>query len=167
MRRFTLFITLFVIWILLTYARPFNMITFQENLIIGFLAALLVGIYLGDLLPEKVYKFYQPHRIFALLGYLPVFFWYVILANLDVAYRVLHPRLPIRPGIVKVKTGIKSETGRVALANSITLTPGTLSVDLIGDTLYVHWIYVRSEDMEEATRLIVKRFERYLKRIFD
>ena len=167
MRRFTLFLTLFIIWLFLVYNRPYDVVTFQQNLFIGFLVSLFIGIYLGDLIPEKVYKFYNPIRIFHFLTYLPVFLWYVILANLDVAYRVLHPRLPIHPGIVKVKTKIKSETGRVALANSITLTPGTLSVDLQGDTLYVHWIYVKSEDIEEATRIIVKRFEGYLRKIFD
>jgi len=167
LKRFTLFLALFIIWLLLVYNRPYDTVAFKQNLFIGFIVSLFIGIYLGDLIPERVYKFYSPVRIFNFLIYLPVFFWYVILANLDVAYRVLHPRLPIRPGIVKVKTKIKSDTGRVALANSITLTPGTLSVDMVGDTIFVHWIYVRSEDVEEATKIIVKRFERYLMKIFD
>jgi multicomponent Na+:H+ antiporter subunit E len=84
-----------------------------------------------------------------------------------VAYRVLHPKLPIEPGIVKVKTSLSTLTGRVALANSITLTPGTLTVDLTDDGyLYVHWINVRAVDVEEATRKIVKRFEPILKEVF-
>jgi len=166
-KRFTLFIVLFIVWVLLIYSKPLDKVAFQQNLWIGLVVSLFVGVYLGDLLPERVSKFYNPRRILAFLGYLPVFFWYCLLANLDVAYRVLHPGLPIRPGIVKVKTSIKSESGRVALANSITLTPGTLSVDLVGDTLYVHWIYVRSENIEEAAEYIVKRFEKFLKIIFD
>ncbi|MCK4510510.1 Na+/H+ antiporter subunit E, partial [bacterium] len=52
------------------------------------------------------------------------------------------------------------------LANSITLTPGTFTLDIIGDTLLVHWIVVKSEDGEEAARLISGRFEKYLKAVF-
>jgi multicomponent Na+:H+ antiporter subunit E len=90
------------------------------------------------------------------------------LANLDVAYRVLHPYRPIEPGIVKVKTTLKSEVARVALANSITLTPGTMSVALTDDGhIYVHWIKVGSKDLEEATRRIVGRFEPILKEVFE
>ena len=88
-------------------------------------------------------------------------------SNLDVAYRVFHPEIPIRPGIVKVKTTLKSEVARTFLANSITLTPGTLTVDCIEDNLYVHWINIVSEDPEVETRLIVDKFEKYLKKIFE
>jgi multicomponent Na+:H+ antiporter subunit E len=102
------------------------------------------------------------------LVYIPVFFWAMLKANLDVLYRVAHPALPIRPGIVKVKTTLASESGRTILANSITLTPGTMTVDLTDDGyLYVHWINVASTDVEEATRRIVSTFERILARIFD
>ena len=88
-------------------------------------------------------------------------------SNLDVAYRVLHPDMPIRPGIVKVRTTLKSEIAKTFLANSITLTPGTLSVDIDGQDLYVHWINVRGEDPEEHTAEIVKPFEGLLRRIFE
>jgi multicomponent Na+:H+ antiporter subunit E len=77
--------------------------------------------------------------------------------------------MPIRPGIVKVKTSLKSTEARTALANSITLTPGTFTVDLDDEegALYVHWLAVKAEDEEEATREIVSRFEPLLARIFD
>ena len=89
-------------------------------------------------------------------------------ANLDVVYRALHPAMPIKPGIVKIKTSLKTDSGITALANSITLTPGTLTVDLTDDGfLYVHWINVKSTDVEQATRLIAQRFEWFLKRIFE
>ena len=96
-------------------------------------------------------------------------------ANLDVVYRALHPKMPIKPGIVKIKTNLKTESGITALANSITLTPGTLTVDLMDDGdpasrqtyLYVHWINVKTDDVEQATKLIARRFEWFLKRIFE
>jgi multicomponent Na+:H+ antiporter subunit E len=98
-----------------------------------------------------------------------MFLWECFKANLDVAYRVLHPRLPIHPGIVKVRTKLTTDTALTFLANSITLTPGTMSVDIDKDNgiLYIHWIDVKTKDVESATRIIVDRFEKVLKKIFD
>ena len=107
-------------------------------------------------------------RIFWFLVYIPVFFYYVIVANIDVAYRVLHPKMPINPGIVKIKTNLKTDSGITALANSITLTPGTLTIDLTEDGfLYIHWINVKSTDIEEATKHIGQRFEYFIAKIFE
>ena len=53
------------------------------------------------------------------------------------------------------------------LANSITMTPGTIAVDIVGDDLFVHWIYVSSEDPEEYSRKIAGRFEKYIKKTFE
>jgi multicomponent Na+:H+ antiporter subunit E len=86
---------------------------------------------------------------------------------MDVAYRVLHPRMPIRPGIVKVKTSLKSDMAKMLLANSITMTPGTITVDIIDDDLYIHWIYIKSEDPEVYTGMITGAFEKYIKKIVE
>jgi multicomponent Na+:H+ antiporter subunit E len=76
---------------------------------------------------------------------------------------VLAPSLPIRPGVVRVRTGLQSHLGRLILANSITLTPGTLSVDVLGDTILIHWIDCPPEvDIEQATQAIVGSFERHI-----
>jgi len=91
----------------------------------------------------------------------------MIKANFDVAYRVIHPRMPINPGIVLIKTDLKSDSGKLALANSITLTPGTLTMDVKGENLLIHWINVKTTDTDEATKIIGKRFERFLKVIFS
>ena len=53
------------------------------------------------------------------------------------------------------------------LANSITMTPGTISVDIIDDYLYIHWIYISSEDPEVYTGIITGAFEKYIKRIIE
>jgi multicomponent Na+:H+ antiporter subunit E len=105
-------------------------------------------------------------RIFFLLVYIIVLLTEIIKANFDVAYRVLHPRMPIKPGIVVIKTSLKSDIAKLILANSITLTPGTFTLDVVGDDLLIHWINVKAEDIEAATKLIGGRFERYLKPIF-
>ena len=75
---------------------------------------------------------------------------------------LIDPTLPINPGIVEVKTRLKSPLGRLVLANSITLTPGTLTVETKDDSFFIHWIDVSSQDIESATQKIVRTFEKYL-----
>jgi multicomponent Na+:H+ antiporter subunit E len=72
------------------------------------------------------------------LRYFPWLALQILKANLEVARRVLHPRLPISPVLVRIKAGQKTAIARVLYANSITLTPGTVTVDLSGDELTVH-----------------------------
>jgi multicomponent Na+:H+ antiporter subunit E len=108
----------------------------------------------------------DPKRVIYALVYVPYLLWSIILSNLDVARRVLSPRLDINPGIVRVRTGLKNPVGRLILANSITLTPGTLSVDIVGDYLYIHWVDVKARDTEAASRRIAASFEKYLEVIF-
>jgi len=105
--------------------------------------------------------------MFWFIIYFPLFVWYCIRANLDVAYRVIHPKMPLRPGIVKIKTSLKKDISKTFLANSITLTPGTMTVDIDGEYLYIHWIWIVDERTEEATKLIAGKFEKYIRRIFE
>ena len=167
MRRLVYFVLAFVIWILLSWPFVDGRIDLQV-LTAGVIASGIVAVLFHEILPQEHHVFVSAARIFWALVYIPVFFYYVILANFDVVYRALHPKMPINPGIVKIKTKLKTESGITALANSITLTPGTLTVDLTDDGfLYVHWINVKSTDMEEATRLIVDKFEYFLEKIFE
>lgn len=155
------FIILFVLWLLLTWSLE------PAQVIAGALVALLAVGLAGDIFLFKVGRAFNPVRIFWMLVYIPYLIWYIVLANFDVAYRVIHPDLPIRPGIVKIKTSLTTDMAKTFLANSITLTPGTLTVDIRGDELYVHWIYVKGRDIEEWTRNIAGRFEPILRRIFE
>jgi multicomponent Na+:H+ antiporter subunit E len=100
-----------------------------------------------------------------MLVYLGNFMVALVRANLDLALRVISPSLPINPALVKVKTSLKSPLGKLLLANTITLTPGTLTVDVIDDTLLVHWVYCPpGTDMQQATDKIAASFERHLGR---
>jgi multicomponent Na+:H+ antiporter subunit E len=161
MRYLALFLLTFVFWLLLTFDLS------VPNLIAGGAAALVTALLFTKYFFQKVVKFIQPVRYFWLLVYLVIFTWECIKANFDVAYRVLHPAMPIKPGIVKVHLELKSDFARTMLANSITMTPGTISVDIIGDVLFVHWIYVRSEDPDVYSRKIAGKFEKYIKKIFE
>ncbi len=161
MKRFIHFIILVGIWLLLTWSLQW------QEVLIGVAVALLAELLLGDIFPVGAVKLINPVRFFWMIVYALVFTWYVIKANFDVAYRVLNIYMPINPGIVRVKTRLKTDMARTFLANSITLTPGTLSVDIRGDKLYVHWINITSKDPEVETDIIVKRFENLLERIFE
>jgi multicomponent Na+:H+ antiporter subunit E len=146
------------------------MLTFEftfSNFIVGVAASLITSLIFTRFFVKDVYKLIQPHRYFWFLVYLVVFIRECIKANIDVAYRVLHPAMPIRPGIVKVKTTLKSDMAKMLLANSITMTPGTISVDIIDDYLYIHWIYISSDNPEVYTGIITGAFEKYIKRIIE
>ncbi len=73
-----------------------------------------------------------------LARYTPWLLWQIVLANVDVARRILNPKLPIAPRLIRIKAKQRSALGRTVFANSITLTPGTVSVDLEGDEIVVH-----------------------------
>jgi multicomponent Na+:H+ antiporter subunit E len=167
MRRVIYFVIAFIIWVIGAWPFVDGRIDIQV-VIAGLIASAIVAVLFHEILPKEHRVFLSPVRVFWALVYVPVFFYYVLKANLDVVYRAVHPRMPIRPGIVIIKTILKTESGITALANSITLTPGTLTVDLTDDGfLYIHWINVKSEDVEQATKFIAKRFEWFLQRIFE
>ncbi len=137
-----------------------------EIIIIGLILSAIITLFFGTNLRIFDDLKFTPASLGYTLIYLFVFLIELIKSNLDVAQRVLTPSLPINPGIVKTKTVLKSKMGRMILANSITLTPGTLSVDIKDDTLYIHWIDVCCEDIDKATEAIVQKFEKHLVKIY-
>lgn len=161
--RIVLFFLALLVWMLLTFPPDW------QHLFVGILVAIFVSFMTGDMFVKRPHLFKDIKRYFWFFWYIPLFIWECFKANLDVVYRVAHPDVPIKPGIVKVKTKLKSDTGLTFLANSITLTPGTLSVDVDQENgfLYIHWINVKDESLEGATNLIVNKFERILSRIFE
>ncbi|MBN3039443.1 MAG: Na+/H+ antiporter subunit E [Candidatus Omnitrophica bacterium] len=154
----------FVAWLLLNWPPDW------QHSLTGIFIAAFVAYMTGDLFIQRPHVLKHPKRYwYFVMHYIPVFLWECLKANIDVAYRVIHPDLPIKPGIVKVKTTLQTDTALTFLANSITLTPGTLSVDIDRDNgiLYVHWIDVRAKDIDKATAQIVERFEGILRKVFE
>lgn len=109
---------------------------------------------------------FSPSRFCNFVLYTGVFAAELLRANINMMRYVYSPRIEIKPGIVKVKTRLKSPLGRLVLANSIALTPGSLVVDIEGDTLFVHWLDVRTADPDETARVIAGPFEAYLEKVF-
>jgi len=158
---FYLFAFLMIIWFALV-----SSINFQK-----ILAGMSVSLILAFVLNEEYLELDLPpigiKRIFYFIVYIFILLKEIVKANLDVAYRVIHPKMPIRPGVVVIKTNLKSKIGKLILANSITLTPGTFTLDIIGDNLLIHWINVEGDRLEERTKAIGERFEKILRKIFE
>jgi len=109
---------------------------------------------------------FAPARLYHFIRYSGVFAVELVRANINMMRYVFAPRVDVRPGIVEIKTKLKTPVGRLALANSIALTPGSLVIDIEGDSMFVHWLDVKTTDPDEATRLIAGPFERHLEKVF-
>lgn len=129
----------------------------------GAMAALLVTLLSGRHLAVYTGVHFTWRAAVHLPAFLFVFLRALVYANIDMARRILSPALPIRPEIVQVETRLQSPLGKLLLTNAITLTPGTLAVDVHGNQLRVHWVYCPPGlDMEARTAAIVGAFERHL-----
>lgn len=140
-----------------------------EELIIGGGVGVLVSVFFSSIAPRKI-----PLRLLNPLNWL-LFLIYIIgpfllsltLANFEVVMRVITGRF--KPALVKVKTGLESETGTVVLANSITLTPGTLTVDMDAENhdLYIHCLeWKKVEGVEATPKDVSGPMHSWVKKIF-
>lgn len=143
-------------------------------LIAGGAVSVLVALFSARFfIHDKAFFMFNPVRLFIMLFYLFfIFAWELIKANWDVARRALRPgKLKINPGIVKVPTGLKSEYALSMLANSITLTPGTITMDIADQDdktyCYIHWIDVTAENGEPAGDAIKGTLEKWIRRIWE
>ena len=155
-----LWLTLMLIWVIA------NGTLAVDTLITGVVVCAAIALAFASF--ARVYSVirWSPKVIIYYLMYFGVFLVELTKANLNVMRLVFSPRINIEPGIVEIKTSLKSPIGRLALANSITLTPGTLVVDIKDDSLFIHWINVSATDPVAATEEISARFEHYLKVIY-
>ncbi len=137
----------------------------KEILISGVIISLLISVFF---IRKGIFQEirFTPGALIALVFFLFVFITELFKSTIDVMFRVIAPKVRINPAIVEVKTRLTSKLGRLILANSITLTPGTLTTDIIDDKIYIHWIDASSTDLEGATNKIVEKFEKHLEVIF-
>ncbi len=161
--RIFVFILSLLVWFALTGLKSL------QEIIAGAVIALLVSLVAGHWLITTAKRKHVLHRWLYGVLYFFKFLWEMIKANLHVAYIVIHPGLPINPGIVKIKTKLSKEAAITILTNSITLTPGTLTVDVDEKekSIYVHWIDIESDQVEECTDIIGNRFEPLLTEVFE
>ncbi len=123
-----------------------------EELVAGMAVSIFLGIVCHKIIPRPVnMQVLNPFRWILVIFYIAgPFFFMLLVANVEVIYRVLSGK--INPAIVKVETGLKSETGAYILSNSITLSPGTLTIEMEPDThvLYIHCLNWKKEKGEKA-----------------
>jgi len=153
----TFFICL-LMWVLLTASFA------KDELISGAIIALVISLISAPKM--KILNGLRLHAgfLFALLRYLLYFLYALLKANLNLAKRVLSPDMKIHPRMVEINTTMQSDLGKLFLANSITLTPGTLTVDVYDNRMLVHWIDCPTHvNIEETTKAVVSKFEDYLK----
>lgn len=109
---------------------------------------------------------FSPSRFYHFILYTGVFAVELLRANINMMRYVYAPRLSVEPGVVKVKTNLKSPIGRLALANSISLTPGSLVLDIGEDELLVHCLDMRAIDPKKVTETVLGPFEAHLEKAF-
>ena len=150
----------FLFW--LAYTSSFAI----EEVIIGILTATILSLFTYKSFTQIRSENNILKRLVTFISYIPIFITEMIKANIDVARRVLNPNLPINPGVVKITTNLKSDYAKLFLANSITLTPGTLTMDVKDNNLYIHWIDVESQEKSIQRDKIAGKFEDKLGGIF-
>jgi multicomponent Na+:H+ antiporter subunit E len=155
------------LWILLTFIWfAANSSLAPESLLTG----VLISAVLAYLLTRRSSAWrdvrFSPARLYHFVRYLGVLAVELVRANLAMMRYVLAPHIDIRPGIVEIRTRLKTPVGRLALANSIALTPGSLVIEIDDDRLFIHWLDVKTADPDDATRLIAGPFEEHLEKTF-
>ena len=156
MRRYALMVPVLALtWGLLTADLT------PASLLVGALLGVAVVFAVGEHFPWDPEPLDILRRLPRAIRYLGPFLKALTVANLQVAWIVIRPRLAIRPGILALGTRHRSEAGVTLLANSITLTPGTLTMDVAptGDVLYIHVLDIAHPD--EVREAIRRDLERY------
>ena len=142
------------------------------DITLGIIAAAVIAAFTSTMVIKE-----SPQKAFNVVRWawaIAYFFYFLLViepkCHIDVIKRILHPKMPIKPGIVRVPYKVKSDYAITAVACSITNTPGTVVVDLNEDEkkrYYVHWIDVKTTDEEGCYEAISKTFEKFVRRMFD
>jgi len=155
-----LWVVLFLIW--LCIASSFA----ADTVVVGAIACLVMAFLFagrGGLWGRIPWS---SRRLGHFLAYSGVFLVEMVRANLAMLRVVYAPQIAIRPGIVRIETRLQSPLGRLALANSIALTPGSLVLDIEENALFLHWLDVKTKDPDAAAKMLAGPFERHLEVVF-
>ncbi len=155
-----LFVSVFLIYLWLTGRSSF------DEIISALITASVVTFIWGSVEKDKHFalklfllKFVKFLLVFPI--YIAIFVFEMIKANIDVAWRVVSPSLPVRPGIVEYRLpALKSKVLQLLFANSITLTPGTMTVDIEGSNFYVHRIDIKERSLLPLLFTLLKWVDR-------
>jgi multicomponent Na+:H+ antiporter subunit E len=162
------FIVSFLLYLALVAAwGPVAHLWSYQEIIAGIVVGVVVALTMSRFFCEgSDFRMANPVRWLWAILYIGPFFWGMLRANVDVAIRVITGK--IRPGIVKISPGLKRDLAVTLLANSITLTPGTLTVDVDEEkNLYIHWIYVKKGKEKPKPEDVCGSFPKWARRIAE
>jgi len=149
---------LFSFWVLLSGQLD------AMHLGLGFVCSLLVARFSRDLFGTGQAGALAGFRVFIrFIPYLGWLIYQIIIANIDVARRAISPQMSLYPGIIKFSSRLESDIALTTLANSITLTPGTMTVDVVGKDLYIHCLAIEDE---QKLLEIERDFEKHVEILF-
>ena len=150
-------ITLWLIWLLL------NNTVSPGHMVLGLILAVFIPLLTSGFWPEKVFI----KSPLTLLKFLIIVLWDIIIANIMVAKLILSGNENLKPAFFYIDLDIQTPLGISLLANTISLTPGTVSCDLSTDRrrLLVHALHV--EDVSDAIKHVKQRYETPLKKVFS
>jgi len=156
------FIIAFAFWIYLNWTLDTQYLVFGV-LVASAVAALSSRVLFNNFQPRHLH----PKRLVYLMAHFIFFLKALIISNLTVCARILSPNIRIKPAVVKI--GLESNCPPViaGVANSITLTPGTLALDVKGGAIYIHCMHAERLEPIKLKRAIVDVFERNLRRVFE
>ncbi|MEZ4598238.1 MAG: Na+/H+ antiporter subunit E [Syntrophotaleaceae bacterium] len=160
MKRFWGIVFLPLIWMALT--GNFSLGNFFLGFALGSLA-----LWISHPTGEGVPLIFYLHKIFLGSRFIAFFLWEILLSALRIAFDVVTPVHHMRPAVLAIPLELESDLGITFLANVITLTPGTLSLDVSDDrkTLYIHAMYV--DDPEKFKRDLKNKFEKPIKELLQ
>ena len=168
-------IVCYIFWLLLTgqIVSIFTGNASWQVLVAGGAVSILVSLFAARFfIHEKAFRLFNPLRLLLLLFYcILIFGWELTKANVVMALRAFGSTKSLRPGFVKIPTKLKSDYALSMLANSITLTPGTITMDVVeqdGENyLYVHCIDVGKMNMEKSGDEVKGAMEKWIRRIWE
>lgn len=160
------FILCMAVWLLLTWS--FEIQELAAGVIVSLAAAVFSSRFFVH---DDAFRFLNPVNLGKLVLFGGILFREIFKANWSMAKRVFSGCKNVNPGIVRIPTNMKSDYGLTLLANSITLTPGTITMDVAEEDgqnyYYVHWIDVTEEDRTAAGDVIKSTLEKGAGRVFD
>lgn len=154
-------LALMAIWVSLTLN-----VSMQE-LALGAGVSVIIALATSGAFTGNAFRLLRPSRLLHAAEYVLYFLGRMLMANVDVLLRVIRPTVPINPGVVRAELSLANGRARNMVANSITLTPGTLTVEMTEDSIFVHWISLPEGDAGEMTQRMVDGFASRLGRVFE
>jgi len=150
-------LTLWVVWLLL------NNTVAPGHMVLGAILAIVIPLLTSSFWAEKVVI----RHPFTLLKFVAIVFWDIMIANVIVAKLILGNKETLQPKFLHIPLDLKHPLAISLLANTISLTPGTVSCDLSEDrkTLLVHGLH--EEDPDATIKEIKQRYEQPLKKVFE